>query len=117
MNMDNKSIDQRWNLRQTFELDIALQRNLSTDRNFMSTQTDNISMGGMFINTPSDRLNVNDKLSVSFTLQTKQGSSQHRLPVRVVRTTRHGAALMFNDYNIDTIHMLREILYDSLQEH
>ncbi len=110
-------IDQRWNIRQALELEVSLYRDLSGGRNFISTQTGNISMGGMFINAPPDQLSTDDTLSVAFTLQTKQGISHHRLPMRVVRTTQRGAALVFNDYNIDTIHMLREILYDGAQEH
>jgi PilZ domain len=110
--------DQRWNTRQPLKLDVSLYHSLSGKQQFMSTQTDNISMGGMFIHSSiKNKLKINDSLSVSFTLQTKQGVSHHRLPVRVVRTTKMGAALAFNDYNIDTIHMLREILYDENQIH
>ncbi|MBL1276161.1 MAG: PilZ domain-containing protein [Ectothiorhodospiraceae bacterium] len=120
-------IDQRWNIRQSLDLEISLYRNEmdNADKNevnavndgFISAHTGNISMGGMFINTPLTQFTVDDMLSASFTLQTQEGMSHHHMPVRVVRTTSRGAALVFMDYNIDTIHLLREILYEGAVKH
>jgi len=114
---DISQIDQRWNIRQSLDLEISLYRNETDNEDFISAHTGNISMGGMFIHMPLAQFTIDDMLSASFSLQTHEGMTHHHMPMRVVRTTSLGAALVFMDYNIDTIHLLREILFEGAVEH
>jgi c-di-GMP-binding flagellar brake protein YcgR len=83
-----------------------------SETEILQTTTENISMGGMFIKMPPHGLKLDQELVVAFSLQTKQGISQHRIPVSVVRSNERGAGLAFSDYSVRTVHMLREFLHN-----
>lgn len=102
--------DRRWNGRKKLALEISLFRD---EEKLLHSQTEDISMGGVFIKKASPPFSIDQTLTLAFTLNTRQGLSHHRLPVRVTRSNDHGTALTFLDYELRTVHMLREVLYDN----
>lgn len=72
---------------------------------------DNISLGGMFVETRSDLFRKNAPVVVSFELERAGGKQRYRLPAMVARTAGHGIGLMFLDTPLHTLRSLREILY------
>ena len=110
--IDTTDMDQRWNTRQPLRLDITVFDSIYGEEEILHTRTENISLGGMFILTAPRQLAVNHNLSIGFPIHNKQGLSQQRLSARVVRSTEQGAGLAFSDNKPDTIHLLRDMLYD-----
>jgi len=108
--MDNSvDFDNRWSERQDIHLRITL---LDDGREILQASSKNISIGGIFIDTTSQQLDIDKKLEVSFSLRSANGTQQHRLPARVVRNHDGGAALAFSDYDFNTLNALRVLLYD-----
>jgi hypothetical protein len=105
---DTSQNDNRWNIRQPLTLGLTVYRD---DSRLFTTNTSNISMAGMFIETDSQQLAINDDVSIAFSQDPNNPLPNYRLSMRVVRSTEHGAALVFNDYDINSIHLLREILH------
>lgn len=105
---DKKQSDQRWSSRQSVSLPVKLY---SGNEPTLQGHTQNLGIGGMFVETESKHLPLNSQLSVSFSVATHDGTSHHRLPATVVWADEHGAGLMFTDFNIETVHTLREVLY------
>lgn len=101
--------DNRWSERQDIHLPITL---LDDGQEILQANSKNISIGGIFINTAPQALDIDKKLDVSFSLRSANGTRQHRLPARVVRHHDSGIALTFSDYNTDTLNALRILLYD-----
>ncbi len=102
--------DNRWSERQDIHLHITL---LDDGQEILQANSKNISIGGIFIDTPPQTALAIDKaLDVSFSLRSANGTRQHRLPARVVRNHDSGTALAFSDYNTDTLNALRILLYD-----
>ena len=110
--IDTTGMDQRWNTRQPLRLEIKVYDSIYGKEEILRTHTKNVSLGGMFILTAPRQLTVNHNLSIGFPIHNKQGSSHQRLSARVVRSTEQGAGLAFNDNKPDTIHLLRNMLYD-----
>jgi hypothetical protein len=102
--------ERRWNVRKKVALEISLFRD---EEKLLHTQTDNVSMGGAFIRKVPQPFRIDQTLTIVFTLQTQQGLSHHRLPARITRSTEQGTALAFSDYELQTVHLMRETLYDN----
>ncbi len=101
--------ENRWSERQDIHLHITL---LDDGQEILQASSKNISIGGIFIDTTSQALDIDKKLDVSFSLRSANGTRQHRLPARVVRSHDSGTALAFSDYDTDTLNALRVLLYD-----
>ena len=99
----------RWSERQGVRLDITL---LDNGQEVLQTTSKNISIGGIFIATAAQTLDIDKKLHVAFTLRNANGDQRHSLPARVVHQHNGGTALAFSDYNIQTLNALRVLLYD-----
>jgi hypothetical protein len=110
--IDAAGIDQRWNTRQPLQLNIQVFDSIYAQEAILNTRTENVSLGGMFILTPAQQLAVNHNLAIGLPLGNKVDSTQQRLSARVVRKTQRGVGLSFNDNNLDTLQILRELLYD-----
>lgn len=103
-----KPSDHRWSTRQALTLPVKLY---NSGESIVQGRTQNLGIGGMFVETDADKLPLNSALSVSFTVSNNGGTSHHRLPATVIWSGRQGAGLMFTDFNVETVHTLREILY------
>lgn len=103
-----KSTDHRWSTRQSMTLPVKLYNDGET---LLQGQTQNLGIGGMYVQTRQKKLPLNADLSVAFTLSANGVTSHHRLPATVVWSSDDGAGLMFTDFNIETVHTLREMLY------
>lgn len=103
-----KQLDHRWSTRQALTLPVKLY---NSGESIVQGRTQNLGIGGMFVETDAHRLPLNSPLSVSFTVSNNGSTSHHRLPATVIWSGHEGAGLMFTDFNVETVHTLREILY------
>lgn len=103
-----KPTDHRWSTRQSVSLPVKLFNGGET---LLQGQTQNLGIGGMFVQTRRKKLPLNAEISVAFSLCANGNTSHHRLPATVVWSSEDGAGLMFTDFNVETVHTLREILY------
>lgn len=107
----NKQIDHRWSARQSLALPVKLYEGGEA---LGQGRTQNVGIGGMFVELSGLRgrkLPAEAKVSVSFTVTANGNISHHRLPATVIWAGDTGAGLMFTDFNIDTVHTLRDLLY------
>lgn len=107
----NKQTDHRWSLRQELALPVKVYEG---GEPIAQGRTQNVGIGGMFVeltNLKSKKLPTEAKVSVAFTVTNKGSTSHHRLPATVVWARDSGAGLMFTDFNVETVHTLRDILY------
>lgn len=100
--------DQRWSTRTPLSLNVKL---FNGGEQMLQTKTHNIGIGGMFIEGNAQRLQRDAHLSVAFTVAMDGNATHHRLPATVIWSGENGAGLMFTDFNVETVHTLREILY------
>lgn len=106
--MDSKkSLDHRWSTRQALTLPVKLYSTVDS----IQGRTQNLGIGGMFVEADAGKLPLNSAISVSFSVSNNGNTSHHRLPATVIWAGREGAGLMFTDFNVETVHTLREILY------
>jgi len=107
----NKQVDHRWSVRQELALPVKL---FEGGEPVGQGRTHNVGIGGMYIEFNSlktKRLPKEAHLSVAFTVTANGNTSHHRLPATVIWSAERGAGLMFTDFNIETVHTLRDILY------
>lgn len=107
----NKPTEHRWSVRQTLALPVKLYEG---GEPIAQGRTQNVGIGGMCVQLAGlkrRRLPPDGKLSVAFTVTSNGNTSHHRLPATVVWSRASGAGLMFTDFNIETVHTLRDILY------
>lgn len=103
-----KQSDHRWSMRQDMTLPVKV---FNGGEAIVQGCTQNVGIGGMFVETNPSKLPLNSQLSVAFSISHDGGVSHHRLPATVIWATERGAGLMFTDFNVETVHTLREILY------
>jgi PilZ domain len=109
--MDNgHQTNHRWNIRQAIKLSVDIYRH---GAKLLVTQTGDISMTGMFIDTPPHQFEINQRLFVSFPQPPGETVFPQRLATRVVRSTSRGSALAFHECDADTLHALHEMLYET----
>lgn len=107
----NKQIDHRWSVRQPLTLPVKLYQG---GEPLGQGRTQNIGIGGMFVELNALRLKKlppEARLSVAFTVTANGATTHHRLPATVIWSREAGAGLMFTDFNVETVHTLRDILY------
>lgn len=107
----NKQVDHRWSVRQALVFPVKLYEG---GEPVGQGRTHNVGIGGMFVELNSLRtkkLSTDAKLSVAFTVSANGNTSHHRLPATVIWSAEKGAGLMFTDFNLETVHTLRDILY------
>ena len=100
--------DHRWSTRLPLSLEVKV---FDAGQPIAQGHTQNVGIGGMFIETYHSKLPLNSQIAVAFSVSTKGNVTHHRLPATVIWATDEGAGLMFTDFNVDTVHTLREILY------
>lgn len=109
--MEPKQVDHRWSARQALTLPVKL---FDGGQAVAHGRTHNVGIGGMFVELQEalpDKLTENAQVSVAFTINTNGNTSHHRLPATVIWAGGKGAGLMFTDFNVETVHTLRDILY------
>ncbi|MBI3897088.1 MAG: PilZ domain-containing protein [Gammaproteobacteria bacterium] len=109
--MDKAQMDHRWSARQALALPVKL---FNDGEAVALGYTHNVGIGGMFVKLQSvkiDKLPENAHVSVAFSVNTEGSTSHHRLPATVIWSGESGAGLMFTDFNVETVHTLRDILY------
>lgn len=107
----NKQVDHRWSVRQPLTLPVKLYQG---GEPLGQGRTQNIGIGGMFVELNTFRLKrlpADARLSVAFTVTSNGSTTHHRLPATVIWCGEKGAGLMFTDFNVETVHTLRDILY------
>ncbi len=106
----NKHVDHRWSARQELALPVKLY---SGGEPVGQGLTDNVGIGGMRIelNSLKGNLPTEAHVSVAFTVTNNGNTTHHRLPATVIWSGENDAGLMFTDFNVDTVHTLRDILY------
>lgn len=107
----NKHVDHRWSARQELALPVKLYEGGET---LAQGRTHNVGIGGMFVEwsaSMAKQLPMDARLSVSFSITNNGNTTHHRLPATVIWSEANGAGLMFTDFNVDTVHTLRDILY------
>lgn len=100
--------DHRWSTRLPLELEVKV---FDGGQPVVQGHTHNIGIGGMFVQTNRYKLPLNSQIAVAFSVDAPGGASHHRLPATVIWSSDEGAGLMFTDFNVETVHTLREILY------
>ncbi|BAU48848.1 hypothetical protein SVA_2298 [Sulfurifustis variabilis] len=103
-----KHADHRWSTRQPITFPVKLFRG---GEPIGQGRAHNVGIGGMFVELGSHRIPADAPLSVAFTVDVNGMTTHHRLPATVIWEGDRGAGLMFTDFNVDTVHALREILY------
>jgi hypothetical protein len=106
-----KSVDHRWSARQDLAVPVKL---FDGGETVAQGRTHNVGIGGMFVELhgiDSTKLPENARVSVAFTINNEGQTSYHRLPATVIWSGENGAGLMFTDFNVETVHTLRDILY------
>ncbi|HEX7045654.1 MAG TPA: PilZ domain-containing protein [Burkholderiales bacterium] len=107
----NKQVDHRWSVRQALTLPVKLYED---GEPIAYGRTQNVGIGGMYVELSGlkrRRLPTDGRLSVAFSITTNGNTTHHRLPATVVWSQDSGAGLMFTDFNVETVHTLRDILY------
>lgn len=103
-----KHADHRWSARQPITFPVKLYRG---GEPIGQGRAQNVGIGGMFVELGSRKLPTEAALSVAFSVDVNGMTTHHRLPATVVWEGDTGAGLMFTDFNVETVHTLREILY------
>ena len=107
----NEQVDHRWSARQPMILSVQVYNG---GEPIGKGCTQNVGIGGMFIELNSlkgEKLPTESRVSVAFTVTANGNISHHRLPATVIWSREKSAGLMFTDFNVETVHTLREILY------
>lgn len=107
----NKQVDHRWSARQALALPVKLYEG---GEPVGHGRTQNVGIGGMYVtlnDVKRKTLPAEAKVSVAFTVTSNGNTSHHRLPATVIWAADSGAGLMFTDFNVETVHTLRDILY------
>lgn len=103
-----KHADHRWSTRQPITFPVKLYRG---GEPIGQGRAQNVGIGGMFVEARPRRIPADAPLSVAFSVDVNGTTTHHRLPATVVWEDDNGAGLMFTDFNVDTVHTLRDILY------
>lgn len=70
----------------------------------------NVSIGGLFVQTEAAGLNPNARVEIVLMLQQGSTTSVYRMPAVVVRLTPNGAALRFDEYDVNAFRALVVLL-------
>lgn len=95
-----KQPDYRWSARQDMDVSVFLY---AGGMNLGYGRTRNIGIGGMYVETTVEA----QPTGVSFVVNDKH----YKLPVTEIWRDANGIGLMINDFNVETVHALRDILY------
>lgn len=99
--------EHRWSERKPIRLNVSIYYEpLGT----ISCQTRDISLEGMFVETPDVELPVEAELEVSFTTGNAGKQQEHHMPAYVVHGNDDGAGLMLRHVDYTDFYALRYML-------
>jgi hypothetical protein len=107
----NSGGDHRWSARQHLKLPVKLYNGGEA---LGQGRTQNVGIGGMYVELSAlkgKKIPAETPVSVAFTVTSAGNTTHHRLPATVIWSADDGAGLMFTDFNVETVHTLRDILY------
>jgi PilZ domain-containing protein len=103
--------DHRWSARQHLRVPVKLYNG---GEQLGQGRTHNVGIGGMYVELTAlngRKLSAETPVSVAFSVTNRGSTTHHRLPATVIWSADEGAGLMFTDFNVETVHTLRDILY------
>ena len=103
-------MERRWNERKNVQLNTVINSNNS----MVTGQTENIGMGGLFINI-APGININNRQPLQVSLE--DGSYEISVRTTVVRVEKDGIAVKFNDYPPRLLSMLRQYINEEENLH
>ena len=101
-------MEKRWSMRKEIQLDVMLHHDRA---GVIKCKTRDISLEGMFIETQSGTLPVDEQVHLDFILQNDNSNKLHHIRAKIVRTTDTGMGLMFREFNPRISHFLRDVQY------
>lgn len=104
-------MEHRWSVRKPQRCPVVVD---TPRQGRIAARSQDIGIGGMFIETDDTSLPVNTPVNVAFTLPREPYREDFRLPAMIVRQAATGAGVMFLDMEVDTLRALRRALYDPL---
>jgi len=103
-----KQADHRWSARQAITFPVKLY---SGGEPVGQGRAHNVGIGGMFVEIAGRPLPAERDVQVAFSVDVNGIMTHHRLPATVIWEGDRGAGLMFTDFNVETVHTLRDIRY------
>ncbi len=73
-----------------------------------------ISFGGAYIQADSATLAIDEPVTLALLLRSGRQEQLYSMSAVVVRKNEEGAGLMFDEYDRDTIHCLRQVYREAL---
>ena len=102
-------MEKRWSIRKAIQLDVVLHHDTA---GAIKCRTRDISLEGMFIETDSKTLPIDEPVYLDFILQ--EGDNKlHHIRAKVIRTTENGMGVMFREFNPRISHFLRDAQYSN----
>ncbi len=101
-------MEKRWNERRQVQLNAMI----NSTETLISGKTDNISMGGMYLNV-APGINLNNQRAISVSLS--NGDHTVTFPSKIVRIDEDGLALKFSNYSAEMLRMLRVLLTEETE--
>lgn len=102
-------MEKRWSMRKEIQLDVVLHHDSA---GVIKCKTRDISLEGMFIETESSILPVDEQVYLDFILQ-NDNNKLHHIRAKIVRTTDNGMGVMFREFNPRISHFLRDVQYST----
>lgn len=93
---------------------VSLEATLHGDSGTSSTgQIENISLTGMLLRADKDDTPVSPSTDIQLEVHVpeRQGIQSYKLPVRVARLDKQEVGLQIDDYDDQTVHAIRSIMY------
>lgn len=100
-------IEHRWSERKPIELDVSIYYE---PMGSITGRTRDVSLEGMFVETPGVELPVEAELEISFATDTGGKLQQHQMPAYVVHGNGQGIGLMLRHVDYNDFYALRYML-------
>jgi hypothetical protein len=100
-------IEHRWSERKPIKLDVSIYYE---PMGTITGCTRDVSLEGMFVETPGVELPLEAELEVSFETETSGKRQQHNMPAYVVHDSNGGVGLMLRHVDYNDFYALRYML-------
>ncbi|MDH5648662.1 MAG: PilZ domain-containing protein [Gammaproteobacteria bacterium] len=95
---------------------VALSVTLGTeDKDARPCKVRDLSLNGVFVECDQTNLSKDNSVELSIAIGKGKQEIRHRVPARVTRISKDGAALSFRKVDMDTFSSILELLYVSKQ--
>lgn len=109
----SRPIDRRWSQRRDTHLEVTISGKELAPQHGVCR---NIGAGGLYVQTDPPGLVIDSVYHVSFTLGQGDEPQYQRVAARAIRRASDGFALMFTEFPLDSLRMLRRLLYEEAPE-